>query len=98
MKGEPSYREVMRRVREVCLGAYAHQDMPFEKLVDEMGPNRDLSYSPLFQVMFVLQNVPMSPLKLEGLSMRQLDTDDGYIEIRPDVGIGGRRRSDRRSS
>ena len=72
MRGEPSYREVMRRVREVCLGAYANQDMPFEKLVDELGPKRDLSYSPLFQVMFVMQNVPRSALKLEGLSVRQM--------------------------
>lgn len=75
LSGEPDFITLLSRVREVTLGAYAHQDLPFEKLVEVLRPQRSRSYSPLFQVAFVLQNKSEQSLSLSGLDVVTLETD-----------------------
>ncbi|HSN96720.1 MAG TPA: amino acid adenylation domain-containing protein, partial [Candidatus Nanopelagicales bacterium] len=78
---EPSFVELLGRVREAALGAYAHQNLPFERLVEAMEVKRDLGRTPLFQVMFVLQNAPAQPLALPGLSIEPLPVGAGASQF-----------------
>ncbi|HEU4329130.1 MAG TPA: amino acid adenylation domain-containing protein [Roseiflexaceae bacterium] len=95
LSGRPSFRTLLARVREVCLAAYSHQDLPFEQVVEIIQPERDLSRQPLFQVIFSLQNTPRSSLGMQGLTpqpagiaevsakfdldLNMVETDDGLL-------------------
>ncbi len=74
LAGRPTVRELLQRVREVTLGAYAYQDLPFEKILEAVHPERALSDTPLFQVMCVLQNFPAMAQQLPGLTLSLLDS------------------------
>ncbi|MDW8319701.1 MAG: condensation domain-containing protein, partial [Anaerolineae bacterium] len=77
----PTFRELLRRTRETALEAYAHQDLPFETLVDALAPVRDMSYSPLFQVLFTMQNQPIAGMGLPGLRLEPILADAGVSKF-----------------
>ncbi len=81
LSGNPTFSELLRRVREVALEAYANQDVPFERLVGEVQVERDVSRTPLFQVMLVLQNAPLGSLEWSGLRLRPEETGSGTAKF-----------------
>ncbi len=78
---EMTFRAFLQQVRETCLEAYAHQELPFEKLVDALQPERNLSHSPLFQVMFVIQNSPRKGENLPGLRIETVEAHPGTAKF-----------------
>ncbi|NCR34055.1 MAG: amino acid adenylation domain-containing protein [Microcystis aeruginosa S11-01] len=81
LSGNPSFNELLIRVREMAMDAYTHQDLPFEMLVEVLQPERDLSHAPLFQVDFLLQNEPLSQLELIGLTASPLLTENATAKF-----------------
>ncbi len=77
----PSFTHLLERVREVTLGAYAHQDVPFELVVEALEPERDPRYTPVFQVMFVLQNAPRSAVMSDGLKVDVVGAESGTAKF-----------------
>ncbi len=76
LSGDVTFRQLLERVKQAALGAYAHQDLPFERLVKELQPERTLAHNPLFQVMFVLQSEEILPLQLPGLKAEHFRVDN----------------------
>ncbi|NEQ79121.1 MAG: amino acid adenylation domain-containing protein [Moorea sp. SIO2I5] len=73
--GNPTFKELLGQVRKMMMGAYANQDFPFEKLVEELQPERDVNYNPLFQVLFALQNTPKVKMELPGLTITPFEVE-----------------------
>ncbi|HEX8184310.1 MAG TPA: amino acid adenylation domain-containing protein, partial [Blastocatellia bacterium] len=78
---DPTFLDLLKQVRDVALEAYANQDLPFEKLVEELNPSRSLSYPPIFQVLFALQNAPVSSIQLPLLTMSSINVYSGSAKF-----------------
>ncbi|HUK88750.1 MAG TPA: amino acid adenylation domain-containing protein [Blastocatellia bacterium] len=95
LSDEPSFQELLKQTREVCLGAYAHQDAPFELIVEDIAPERSTGHTPLFQVLFALQNATWETMQLSGIRLENLNVGNGSssydlsLFLSADQSIGG---------
>ncbi|BAY91152.1 MULTISPECIES: condensation domain-containing protein [unclassified Tolypothrix] len=81
LSGNPSFRELLERVREVTLDAYTHQDLPFDKLVDVLNPLRHMARSPLFQIKLILENTQIPSLQLSNLTLKPLELEKKTTQL-----------------
>lgn len=79
--GDPTFRELLQQLRATTLAAYAHQDLPFERLVEELRPQRDMSANPLVQIMFDLQNTPTADLTLPGITIQPVAAEETVVQF-----------------
>ena len=79
--GEPTFKTLVRRVKESALDAFAHQDLPFEMVVDAVEPDRNISHTPIFQTMFVLQNAPVRTVEVPGMVLATVNTETGVSQF-----------------
>ncbi len=96
LSGNPTFQEALGQIRETALSAYTYQDLPFERLVEELRPQRDLSHNPLFQILFAYNNTPQAELKVKGLRLRPMEVETGSAKLdlsllleETELGIGG---------
>lgn len=97
LDGNPTFRQILARVRKTALDAYAHQDLPFEKLVDELHPERNTGRTPVFQVLFNLHNEPGRPADFDALDATAFGIDRGLAKFDLTVSIGAPVRENTRS-
>ncbi|HEX2164150.1 MAG TPA: condensation domain-containing protein, partial [Thermoanaerobaculia bacterium] len=81
LSGDPTFRELLRQVRETSLGAFAHKELPFEKVVEELDLDRDVGRNPLFQVLFAFQNVPLPALEAQGLTLTRYEFNESTSRL-----------------
>lgn len=81
LKGNPTFQELLGKVRETTLQAYAHQDVPFERVVEAVQPVRLLSHTPIFQVVFAMQNAPTQPVSLSEISLEPIEVNRGTTKF-----------------
>ncbi len=81
VSGDPTFQELLARVRATCVEAYSHQDIPLEKVVEAIRLDRDLSRTPLFQVVFALRNFPVERMELQDLSVESFEVDSGVSKL-----------------
>src|SRR5262249_31081322 len=97
LSGNPRFSDFLKQVREASLAAFSHHEVPFERVVEELAPERNLNHSPLFQAAFALQNVRLHPWELPGLKLSSIELDSSYSKfdisltlVDSDEGIRGR--------